>query len=410
MKLRASNVPFRNIIFSLSTSVLVRFSGLLVTTVIVKQFGQEVFGEYSYLVNTALLLMTVSMMATNQIFTRNIARNEGGQESICDYIYFVAILYFVVFFLFFISTIVFSELRFLNDYLFGIFSVSFLEVLNLTFIAFYSGKERFELILKIKLVFALVLIGLVLLSSALDFYFGVYPYICASLSSVVLFVWFLREEFCYLTFKKTIFDFKAFFLNYVTPSLPIFVSGLMVTPVQWYLSNRIIASGGFSELGMFNISMQFRMIVIMVTASIATALLPRLAATKDKNIVREILSGSYKVTALISILMTLIIVILMRFILTFYDVNFSEVDLVSSYMIIISSIPMALYNIYAQFLITESKTKVLLFLNFSWGTCVLSMTLFFEIIDSERASLIILVSYVMLAFLSLFSSRFRRES
>ena len=46
-------------------------------------------------------------------------------------------------------------------------------------------------------------------------------------------------------------------------SLPAFLSGLMVTPVKWYVDSLLVSKSGFNEMGVFTAALTFNNIILV---------------------------------------------------------------------------------------------------------------------------------------------------
>ena len=386
-----------NVIFNISASFTMRAASLVVTSLLVKEFGQEAFGNYIYIITTALLLTTFSAMATGQAFIRNLSSAQQTSDSFIQYFTNIFILFCLFASLLYLYAFWLSSNQHIIDNYYFIIIVAFLELINTAYISYFSGKEKFANIFNARLIFSFFLCAVVFLTTYWDTYYTVYPYIFALLLSNGYFIWAARQEKQQVVYQAfTLNTLRYFYQKYIKLSLPIFISGLMVTPVQWYLSNQIVLQNSFAELGLFNVSMQFRMMILMVTSSLATALLPRLVKLNNTEAFDRIKQSGYFFSATLCIFMIIGIALFMPLIFTFYNIALNDDILLACYMMLSTALPLCIYNIYTQVLIAKGKTKRLLLFNSFWGICVIALYNMSEIINNISAAKILCVSYFSL--------------
>jgi O-antigen/teichoic acid export membrane protein len=86
-------------------------------------------------------------------------------------------------------------------------------------------------------------------------------------------------------------------------SLPAFLSGMMVGPVNWFCSALLVNQpNGYAEMGIFSAANQWRNAILFLPGILGQVLVPLLSeriGLKDKQAIRKILSYSMAVNALI---------------------------------------------------------------------------------------------------------------
>ena len=405
------NIPLLNVAFNILASITLRLSSLIVTTLIVKYVGQSEFGHYIYIITTALMLSSFSTMSTGQAFIRNISINSDKKNDFFIYLSNVLCI-FVLFSGLFFS---FSYFVSYNEYIINnwqvIMVIALLELVNMAYISYFSGKEAFSKIFNARLIFAITLAAIIFISVKFDHYIFVYPYIIALIIANLYLLKAVNIKFSFNNFhffnKKKLHNF---YFKYIKLSFPIFLSGLMVTPVQWFLSNQIVLQNNFAELGLFNISMQFRMMILMVTSSIATALLPRLVRTSQTETFQQIKKSGYLISAVFCMVMLLVIGLFMPIIFNFYNIETNLKILQTSYLLLATALPLSIYNLYTQTLIAKAKTSSLLLFNSFWGVLVIFMYLLTEKIDNLSVAKILCLSYFLLIFFVFLFNKVKREN
>lgn len=394
--------PFFGAAYLLITSVLVKFSSVLVTSLIVLNFDTKVYGEYSYILNTSLLLATISSMSVHQLLVRNIASFKI-KIPLFSYFCSLLLLYFIFGGGFLIFSSIFSN-EFISENRVLIFLIGGSECLNLSLYSVLNGRERFKDLLVTKVIFSLILISSFILIKEVFNYISPVIYLLSSVLSNILILIKLKFKFNFnlnLLFKK--YEFKVihlynFYLFYIKPSFPILLSGLMVTPIQWFMINKMANNTGFQEVGIFNLSIQFRMVIIMITSSISTALLPIFSRNSDGHKVNKMFELGLFFTLLIGVAITIITYILIEPILSFFDLSFSEKLLKIILLSMSGGVILSCFNIFAQKLLSEGRTLSILILNSSWGCCLMLLIFLYGNLDSYSASAYIFISYLFLLF------------
>ena len=399
------HIPLLNILFSVLSSMTMRLCSIIVTTILVKGIGQAEFGHYMYIITTALMLSSISSMSTGQAFTREVSKENQSYGNFPSYLINLFALFTTFSILFCSYAFYVTPNQYITDNLGVILAISALEVANLAFTSLFSGKEQFKKVLQARLIFSVVLCATVGSSIYLDSYLSVYPYILAIfLSNLYLLSQsdVSSKAFCFAITRQN--SLKSFYHRYLKLSFPIFISGLMVTPVQWFLSNQIAVQNSFAELGLFNISMQFRMMILMVTNAIATALLPRLSMHSGSDGFNQIKQAGYYFSGLFCLVTIAGVVFIMPFVFDFYEIATNETVLYGSYLLLATALPLCLYNIYTQVLIACGNTRTLLLFNSFWGILVIVLYSLSNQIDTLSAAKILCISYfALIVFVFLFN-------
>ncbi len=388
--------PFFGAMYLLITSVLVKFSSIFVTSLIVLGFSTEIYGLYSHVLNTSLLLATISSMSVHQIFVRNIASSKT-KISLSDYFISLMIVYFIIGGLFLVFIGFFSN-GVISDNKILIFIIAGSECFNMSLLSILNGKERFKDVLVVKIVFSFVLIISFFIVKEFFNYISPMIYLLSSFISNVIILIKLGGE---LKAVKIKFQFKvsqlfSFFTYYIKPSFPIFLSGLMVTPIQWFMVNKMANDIGFQEVGLFNISIQFRMIIIMITSSISTALLPVFSRSNDLNNKQKIFNFGMLLTLLIGVFITVVTYLFIGPISEYLEFPLSRELVLIIIMSMFGGVLLSCFNLFSQKLLSEGKAAIILMLNSIWGGCLLFLVLFLENLNSLNAAIYVAVSYVVL--------------
>ena len=403
------HLPLLNIFFNLSASLTLRATSLIVTSILIKGIGEEAFGNYIYIITTALLLTTFSAMATGQAFIKNLSSDQHKNDSFSYYFSNIFVLFIVFSVLLYLYAFIFTPNQHIIENFGLILLIAFLELINTAYISYFSGKEKFSKILNARIIFSVLLCAIVFVSVYYDSYLSVYPYAIALLISNSYF-FFVAKPKLHIgqSFLTNLTKFRAFCVNYIKLSFPIFISGLMVTPVQWYLSNQIVLQNGFAELGLFNVSMQFRMMILMITNALATALLPRLVQLNNTDAFERIKNTGYYCSAVFCLIMIVVISLLMPFVFNFYSIEINEDILFASYLMLSTALPLCIYNLYTQVLIVKGKTKDLLIFNSFWGICVISLYNIVPSINNIVTTKILCFSYFSLIIFVFLYNKFNK--
>lgn len=142
--------------------------------------------------------------------------------------------------------------------------------------------------------------------------------------------------------------------------------------------------------------MQFRMMILMITNSLATALLPRLVKLGDSAAFKRITKSGYVFSSILCLFMIIGISVFMPLVFNFYNIEINDNLLIASYLLLSTALPLCVYNIYTQVLIAKGNTKSLLIFNSFWGLCVISLYSMTEVINNISAAKILCLSYFSL--------------
>lgn len=162
--------------------------------------------------------------------------------------------------------------------------ILFFSSLNGAQIGALQGFGAFKRIAKINSIQAIISFPMFIIGAL---YFGIYGTVWAfALSYVVicaLSYFSVANEAKTLSIKVDItngWQEKQLLLTY---SLPAFLSGLMVTPIKWYVDSILVSLGSFSELGLFTATLTFNNIILIGVGMLSGPFLSIMAKNKSDS-------------------------------------------------------------------------------------------------------------------------------
>jgi O-antigen/teichoic acid export membrane protein len=174
--------------------------------------------------------------------------------------------------------------------------ILFFSSLNGAQIGALQGFSAFKKIARINIIQAVVSFPLFVVGAL---YFGIYGTIWAFAFSYVFICILSYFELKSETSNHGVeFDFrnswmeKGMLFNY---SLPAFLSGLMVTPVKWYVDSLLVSKSGFIEMGVFTAALTFNNIILVGASMVSGPFIAIMA--KDKYNDRDTIFSKINILA-----------------------------------------------------------------------------------------------------------------
>lgn len=160
-------------------------------------------------------------------------------------------------------------------------------------------------------------------------------------------------------------------------SLPAALGGLLVSPIFW-LCNIIVVKqpGGFEQMAILDVSMQWQQIVLFIPTSLSQLLLPILSSfSNDKVKFKNSFNLNLVINIFITITLLIFILIFSENILNLYGDNFSKWSFIL-FLICSVSLPIIVSGLIGKSLIAKSKVWVSFVFNLIWGMILLVLTHF----------------------------------
>lgn len=177
--------------------------------------------------------------------------------------------------------------------------------------------------------------------------------------------------------KVGFFQFKNQLSIFYRFTLPSSFSGLMVTPITWFITVLLIRSeNGSFNLGIFEAANQIKMVIIFIPLALSNVLLPILMENKNSNKLNEIINKNLMLNFIISSLICIVICLLSNFVMSLFGKEFSRFSSTLIYLSI-STVFMAVNNVIGQIIASRDKMWVGFVFNLCWGIVLVFLSYIF---------------------------------
>lgn len=385
------------------SKALVVFASLFTARIL----GQTVYGEFAIIRSTinmftAFTGLGIALTATKYISEFRLKDEEKVSRIIAlsNFIVIVSGFFILVLFVFFapsISQKIIHAPRLVNEIRLGSF-ILFFTALNTLQIGILSGFQSFKAIAKNNL-----------LAGVLGFLMQIiFCYIwklngsIVGLGSSLL----ILSLFNFLSIKKiqsdNILPFFSFSIFKELPilwrfSLPTFLTGIVVETTIW-IGNTILVSqpNGFNEIAIFDVSNQWRIVIVFIPSILAQLTLPLLSANiGNKNQYSSIFFKNLKINTAISLFVGICFSLFSPLILRLYGDSYVGSQLVLI-ILIISTILTSINSLVWQITVSNGDMWLNLVINIFWGiTLIISSYLFSKllVLNSLNMALSYLIAY-----------------
>jgi O-antigen/teichoic acid export membrane protein len=160
-------------------------------------------------------------------------------------------------------------------------------------------------------------------------------------------------------------------------SLPAFLGGLLVGPVNW-ACNAVIVNRpqGYSEMGVFNAANQWFTAIMFIPGVLAPVLLPILserAGAKDQAGSRKILSHAMAGLAIVALPAALIMCVGAKWIMAMYGLGFAS-SWPTFVVVVLTAALVAVMMPVGDIIAASAKMWVGFAMNLGWATCFIAAT------------------------------------
>ena len=269
---------------SLAANFIQKAAFLIVTVLLARIFGPNLFGKYAFIKQAYDVLIVFILFGGDKslIYFSAISKNDGLNKLI-SVIKFVIIIVII----FFIGSIFIRD-KLLENYDFSynlffllIFASTLLINLILTFIeSYFIGIKSLKTYFKSVIISALFYVPL-------SYFFGY------KLGIIGVFLAFLVHyliQFIYIYFKegqsfrlRGVNDLKNDLKQLYTFSFPIGIGELLVTVTAFYTSLILIKYSNFEDLGLFNVAMRMVMFIVFIPNLLNNVLLSYFSISSNKE-------------------------------------------------------------------------------------------------------------------------------
>tara|TARA_R110002050_G_scaffold276107_1_gene421290 strand:- start:13115 stop:14455 length:1341 start_codon:yes stop_codon:yes gene_type:complete len=188
-------------------------------------------------------------------------------------------------------------------------------------------------------------------------------------------------------------------------AIPAALSSFLVVPSLWFIKSILVRKSGFSELSIFDIAEQWRMLILFIPYSVGRIVLPFLSKFEGVGNINKQVSTIKKMiilNVLITIALTLLIFCFSEYIMNFYGQDFvNELPLI---LMSISTIFSSVANVVGQVIASKSKMWIGFVFNLFWSIVLIVSSTYFLNLGYGATALAsaILLSYFLHSIIQVF--------
>lgn len=190
--------------------------------------------------------------------------------------------------------------------------------------------------------------------------------------------------------------------------LPAALSSFLVVPVLWYIKSILVKSEGFGELAVFDISDQWRMIILFIPLSLGKIILPilsRLEANDASKHNWRIINKMIFLNITVCIILSLIIYFISPFIFNLYGKGFDNYNILV--IMSLSTVFSSVADVLGQAIASKAKMWIGFTYNLIWCILVISFSKYFLSLGygAMALALSLLISYIFHSLIQFFGVR-----
>ena len=396
---------YGNGILSLAANFIQKAAFLIVTILLARLFGPNLFGKYAFLKQAYDVLIVFILFGGDKSLIYFSAINKSdGLNKLLSVVKF-AIILVTVFFLgsiFIRDTLLESYDLSYNLFFLLIFASTLLMNLILTFIeSYFIGIKSLKTYFKSVIISALFYLPL---SYFFGYKFGITGVFLAFLVHYII-------QFFYIYFKegqafnkRGINEIKNDLKQLYTFSFPIGIGELLVILVAFYTSIILIKNADFEELGLYNVAMRMVMFIVFIPNLLNNILLSYLSISSNKE---KFLLKTVLLNLILSGLVGLVFYIFSKQIFSivggYFEENLDEVFL----NLILGILPFCSSLVLLQYLISIQKRWSYLFFRFLREGLTIGIFSFYISLNFEGNAILLskcflFSNYISLILLTLF--------
>jgi O-antigen/teichoic acid export membrane protein len=402
---KSTTAKYGDGILSLAANFIQKAAFLIVTILLARIFGPNLFGKYAFLKQAYDVIIVFILFGGDKslIYFSAINKNDGLNK-LLSAIKFVIILVT----LFFLGSIFIGD-KLLASYDFSynlffllIFASTLLMNLILTFVeSYFIGIKSLKTYFKSVIISALFYIPL-------SYFFG-YRFGILGVFLAFLVHYFIQFLFIYFkeshTFKKRgMNEIKNDLKELYTFSFPIGISELLVILVAFYTSIVLIKNADYEDLGIYNVAMRMVMFIVFIPNLLNNILLSYLSISSNKE---KFLLKTVFLNLILSGIVGLIFYVFSKQIFSilggYFEENLDEVFI----NLILGILPFCSSLVLLQYLISIQKRWSYLFFRFLREGLTIGIFSFYISINFEGNAILLskcflFSNYISLILLTLF--------
>lgn len=181
-------------------------------------------------------------------------------------------------------------------------------------------------------------------------------------------------------------------------SLPVFFSGLLVTPVYWVVRTMLVQHADFEELAVYEASEQWRMIILFIPTAVSSVVLPILSSLHKSSVndYKKVLRRNLMLNAGIALAIASVVVIVSPWIMGAYGKDYGNSTLTLN-ILACSTIFQTMANVVGLSIWSRSKVWHGFGFNLFWSAMMIIFTHIFLNMNlgASAIALATLISYVI---------------
>ena len=185
-------------------------------------------------------------------------------------------------------------------------------------------------------------------------------------------------------------------------SIPATLSSLMVAPAFWFVRSLLVRQGGFSEMGLYEVADQGKIIILFIPSAISQIVLPILSnivGKKDSDSFWNVLKYNIYLNVVVSFVLVMFVVLASNYILEFYGTEFSDNRPII--ILAFSTIFTSISCVVGLAISSKAKMWIGFFFNAFWACMLIMFSYIFlhNDLGAVGLSLAVLCSYMIHALL-----------
>ena len=349
-------------ILSLAANFIQKGTFLIVTIVLARIFGPNLFGKYAFIKQAYDVLIVFILFGGDKslIYFSAINKNDGVNKlvSVIKFVIIIVIVFFLG------SIFIKDELSKNYDFSFTIFFIiifaaTLLINLILTFIeSYFIGIKSLKTYFKSVIISALFYLPL---SYFFGYRFGILGVFLAFLVHYLIQFFYIYYKESHVFGKREMISIKNDLKQLYTFSFPIGIGELLVILTAFYTSIILIKNASFEDLGLYNVAMRMVMFIVFIPNLLNNILLSYFTISSNKE---KFLLKTVFLNLILSGIVGLVFYIFSKPIFSiiggYFEENLNEVFI----NLILGILPFCSSLVLLQYLISMQKRWSYLFFRF----------------------------------------------
>ena len=394
--------------WSLIGSVLSKILVLIASITCARILGKHLFGEFSVIRSTIALFVTVGSaglgVTASKFISQKIVEEKESLPNLIEIINVLSVLFALS-----VAIIIYNNSELISNYLkspdlteyikYSSFII-FLLSLCATQTGILVGFESFRLIALINLTTGVFeFTGLVIGSYLYGIEGAIIGYGISFIVMYILNAYTIKIILSNYNIEKKPLKSLKLLKEILNFSIPATLSGLIVTPVFWISKSFVTRCNGFDEIAIYEVSEQWRVILLFIPSVISQVLLPILSSLNQNNRISdrssEILRINILINATISSIFCIVVILMSNIIMKLYGHDFNDTS--TLIVISISTIFTSISNVVGLAIASINKMWCGFGFNLGWGLCMTTCAYIFTDLGygSLGIAFALLISYVV---------------